>query len=422
MISVEEIDEIYRGILNIRSSIDLQLRISRLRYDPLFVESTKRVLLSLEGLRLDLNFARRAREEQPLEILLKTQDQLRDLLNDREFLTTVRGVRFRPPPPGRERITPDLNNPELSVVDAAAIILNRIDGILDQGSSRERAPGAVALRRVIPDQKLAPAMFDIVSGKIVVVKQPAKTTPEDEDNVARARDTLSARGKSIIDALEKSNCDRRIVEGMRELQVELERQDNIIELGLMNMALERVCKGAAAELPESLLGAIEGQTAGIGMYVAQFPAWQRFSENAASIDLDGSDIQRIGDATQAIIEKLAVHPDIAEEEVPRTLKALRALIANPAQATKRAAFAVLRTLENLVAKIYQYGADFLDKTATKTVDGLSAAASKTIIGSLLGLALIATANLGGVTGKVAETAWMKTAAEIVRKQIEDVAR
>ena len=188
------------------------------------------------------------------------------------------------------------------------------------------------------------------------------------------------------------------------------------------MAVERVCKGAASELPDALLGAIEGQTAGIGMYVAQFPAWQRFSENAASVELDARDVQRIGEAAQVVIDKLNLQPEIADDEVPRTLKALRALIADPAQATKRAAFAVLRTVENLVAKIYQYGADFLDKTVMKTIDGLSGAASKVIIGSLLTIALAATVNLGGVTGKVAETAWMKTAAELVRKQIEEAAR
>lgn len=422
MVSEREIDELYRGVINLRNSLDTPARVGRFRRDPLLLEVLKRLLLKVEAIRLDLTFARRTREEQPDEVLYRAQADLRALLDDADFYEIARGLRFRPSPPVRENLTPELNDPKLSVTDAAEVLLRRIDDMLEHGSENTKTPSAAALKRVVPDQKLAPAMFDIVAGKIVVLKQPAQIGPNDAQNAAEARDLLAARGKTIIDALERSNCDRRIMESMRELQLELERKDNVIELGLINMAVERVCRGAAAELPDAVLGAIEGQTAGIGMYVAQFPAWQRFSENAASVELDNLDVQRIGDAAQAVIDKLALQPEIAEDEVPRTLKALRALIANPAQATKRAAFAVLRTVENLVAKIYQYGADFLDKTITKTIEGLSSAASKVIIGGLLAVALAATANLGGVTAKVAETAWMKTAAEIVKKQIEEAAK
>jgi len=90
--------------------------------------------------------------------------------------------------------------------------------------------------------------------------------------------------------------------------------------------------------------------------------------------------------------------------------------------TWRAAFAVLRTIENLVAKVYEYGADFLDKTVRKTLDDLSGAASKVVAGALIAIALAATANLGGVASKVAETAWMRTAAEIIKKQMEELTK
>jgi hypothetical protein len=422
MVSEREIDELYRGIMNLRASLDLPMRNSLLRRDPIYLEAFKSISLKIESMRLDLSFARRTGERPSGEVLRQAETDLRELLDNPTFHELGRR-RFRSGPPGRENLLQELNQGDRSIIEAAQILLRRINEMSRGSSEREeKGPSSVALRRVVPEQKLAPAMFDIIDGKLVLVKQTLQARADDAVNAQRARDALLERGKGIIDALERSNCDRRVVESMRQLQTELERQDNIIELGLMNMAVERVCKGAAAELPDALLGAIDGQTVGIGMYVAQFPAWQRFSENAASVELDVADVERIGEAAQAAIDKLALQPEVADENVPKTLKALRALIANPKVASQRAAFAVLRTVENLVAKIFQYGADFLDKTITKTIEGLSTTASRVIIGSLLAVALAATANLGGITGKVAETAWMKTATEIVKKQIEDAGK
>jgi len=422
VVSKQEFEEIYHGIRQLRSSLDMGMQFSKLPRNATRLDNFKSVAIKLEEILIDLRLAIRTREDPSVDTLYRSQINLRELLDDISFHDISEGIKFRISAITSRNTTPELKDFDLVLIDAAQIILRRMDEIIRGSVDQEESPGTAALRRVVPDQKLAPAMFNIVAGKIVVVKQPPQAQPDDALNVQRARDMLIDRGRDIIEALERSNSDRRIIESMRELQTELEAQDNIIELGLINIAVASVCKGAAAELPDALLGSIEGQTAGIGMYVAQFPEWQRFSENAASVELDVSDVERIGEAAQAVIDKLALEPGIADDEVPKTLTALRALIANPKLATKRSAFAVLRTVENLVAKIYQYGAEFLDKTITKTIDGVSSATSKLITASLFTVALVATAHLGGVTGKVAETAWMKTAAEIVRKQLEETTK
>jgi len=61
-------------------------------------------------------------------------------------------------------------------------------------------------------------MFDIANGKIVVLRQAAETHAGDAVNVERARGALLERGRGIIDAPEKPNCDRRVLEGLKELQ------------------------------------------------------------------------------------------------------------------------------------------------------------------------------------------------------------
>lgn len=383
----------------------------------------KRVLLALESLRIDIRLDSSPDETVSKNVLRAVRDGLIALLNDKGFLQTTERARFRHAT-GRPERRPEfeaLIERNTDLYEATRIIANHFNELVESTSTLDTSETDTAvLRRVLPSQKLAPAMFDIVAGKLVVVKQAANARSDDLVNIQNARETLVSRGKNLVDAFERSNCDRRIVESLRELQEAISRQENIIELGLINLGISQICKSAKSELPEALIGALDGHTTAIGMYVAQFPEWQKFCENASFVEIDAADIALIHDAAQNIIDKFDQHPDIADAEVPKTIKALKLLIANPSTASKRAAFAVLRTIENLVAKIFQYSADFLDQTATKTIKGLSTATSKVIICTLMTLALAATTNLGSVAGKVAETQWMKTAAQIVKKQIEDL--
>lgn len=407
-------DELYDVLIGLRSSLDMRFRIAR-PMPPKIAAAFKSALLTIESIRLDaMNLRRRAGKEMSPDAIPTLRSGFQSIMDDPEVMREIADVRFR----GRnqrDRSVAIFNVGDLSVAEAIALAMDRIDAIYSESS--QEIEGTVALRRLVPEQKLAPVMFDIVDGRLTVARQPGSGEPEDKENIDRAKETLLEKGGSIIDSLERSNCDRRLLDSLRELQGALCQQDNIIELALLNIGVERICKGAAAEIPEAILGAIEGHTAGIGMYVAQFPEWRRFSENAASIDLSANDIGKIDSSIEAIIDSLSENPDMAELEVPKTLRALRSLISDPALASKRAAFAVLRTIENMVARIYKFGADFIDKTATKTVDSGSSIASKVIVAGLMTLALAATSNLGPVAGKVAETAWMKTAAQIVKKQV-----
>ena len=82
----------------------------------------------------------------------------------------------------------------------------------------------------------------------------------------------------------------------------------------------------------------------------------------------------------------------------------------------------MRSIENLVSKVFSYGADFLEQTTTKTVNALSSAASKLVVIGLLTLALGGATSIGGVAGKINEMAWLKNAVEIVQKQIDKLAK
>jgi hypothetical protein len=154
------------------------------------------------------------------------------------------------------------------------------------------------------------------------------------------------------------------------------------------------------------------------MYVGQFPEWHRFAEQAAATSLSDGDVRVIANSAADLANLLQLRPEIADPEVPRTIVALNALIRDPARATKKAAFAVLRTMENLVASAFRYGVEFLDETARLTSRDMAKAVSKALVIGVLSVALASATELMPVAVKLGEAAWMKSAAEIVERQIK----
>jgi hypothetical protein len=83
---------------------------------------------------------------------------------------------------------------------------------------------------------------------------------------------------------------------------------------------------------------------------------------------------------------------------------------------------MLRSIENLVSRVFSYGAEFLDKTTSKTIDGASVVTSKILLAGLLSLALAGATSISPLAGKVGEMQWMRVASELVQKQLEILMR
>ena len=63
----------------------------------------------------------------------------------------------------------------------------------------------------------------------------------------------------------------------------------------------------------------------------------------------------------------------------------------------------------------------MQKTVSKTIDSASTTTSRIIVITLLTLALGSATSIGPIASKVPEMNWMKTATEIVKKQLEKMA-
>ncbi|WP_183253567.1 hypothetical protein [Brevundimonas basaltis] len=383
----------------------------------------RRTLLALEEVRVILRQAARDGRSGSIqaELVHEAHDKLISISADSEIMETISSMKLLVfIASQRERAAME----KYRGIPAGEALIKAIDLSGAIWATRNQAEFDLVdkeelrrLQRIIPDQKISPAKFGISAGKIVVVSQHHSPMKDDVGSADAARSHLHQSGNRIIDALRASNCDRRLIEGLEGLQAKLAESDNIIELGLTNIGCEAMCNLAKAELPDAVCGMIQGHTTAVAMFVAQFPEWQRFSENAAAAELMPADIEEINRAASQIISHVEGRPELADEDVPKTIRAIRNLTSDPSTTLRKAAFALLRTIENFVATVFNFGADFIGNTAKKTADGVSDAVAKAAVVALMSVAIAGATQMTGVAGRISEAGWMKNAVEIVQRQI-----
>lgn len=384
------------------------------------------VLLALETARLSLGTAMSVAGSQEHEgayskLLLRLLGDLRAVTMHPHFTKVARSTPFR--------ISPNTINNEksmfletlrdLNLVEAMARIVDRlaIEVEIEDGGLEEPRISANYLRQIVPGQKIAPLQFDIRGERLVIVEQRAGYDRRDHANIEAARKDLQNSGDKVLDQLEKSNCDRRLVESVELLQAEL-AAGNIIAIGFSNIRCEMMASAFEKELPDAVMAMLRAHSRNIDLFASQFPDWNRFIENAASAHIGADDIEALDKATRKVVAEIEANPELAEPEVPKSLLRLAELVANPRTASKRAAFAVLRSLENLFSRIFSYTADFVDMTIKKTTESVSRTIAKGAAIALLSLSLASAYLVSPVAGKVPEMQWLRDAIEIVQKQIQ----
>ncbi|MGB9366236.1 MAG: hypothetical protein WCE79_09515 [Xanthobacteraceae bacterium] len=318
-------------------------------------------------------------------------------------------------------LMPGFEGKEMSIGDALSRLLEYASEYGPPPSSSPAVRDLFELRSIVPKQKIAPAQFEVKESRVVIARRTSPHDEDDKNNIASAKAELQRNNQRIIQELERSNCDRRLLENVQELQKLLNDDTDAIKIGLANLGCEVMSAAFEHELPTAVASMLKSHTRGVNLFVGQFPEWNKFLENAASVHIEASDVGAIKTASDTVIAELRGRPDLIDPEVPRTLSHLNELLRTPSAAGKRAAFAVLRSVENLISVIYTFGAEFAEKLASKTVDHASTVASKLLVRSLLALALAGAASIGPFAGKVSEMKWLQTASEIVKKQIQKLA-
>lgn len=353
----------------------------------------------------------------------RVKTEANSLMMMKEF-ATVGTMRFRPRAVTPSRATSDFmersKHDRITVAEAFDHFMYTLDKHvfqkeLDFSDVDTNQLISDRLKKIVPDQKIGPVRFKISNEILEVEHSPATTQPLDKDGAAAARSALIEQNRNIIDGLRRSNCDLRFIETIQELQDRLSNDRDIIQLGIANLACEELRMKFDVELPDILAAKLRSHLSSIGMYVAQFPEWARYTENAAKVELTESDIRQSQIVANDLIKKLNAIPERVDPEVPKTIKFIMDACSDPAHTSKRAAYALFSTLENLFSKIFGYASAFTDDLVTQTSKRAATWGGSALVTVLIKAVLEGAGVLAPIYARLPDAAWIKSAVEAIKQ-------
>lgn len=362
-----------------------------------------------------------------------------DLNRNEGFRAVSSGMAFQFNGPMREQNSSAIINLEpgfgqrITVYEASVLLQNTCGSILktdpknllieiepprlDLGESGPSTKEAIRdLKSIVPAQKIAPVKFVINNNIISIEDYTSSSRYTDKKNIADAKAEIINNGKKIVEHLKKSNCDRRLIENIESLHKHIDADSNAVQLGISNISFGVMAGVFIKELPDAVNAMLHSHNMSINMYIAQFPDWVKFSENASSAELTLEDVEKVRDSSDFIASFIENNEGIAEPKVLKAFRRIGDLARNPSASSKRAVFAVIRTIENLISKILEYTIEYFEQTIRTTIKATAKATS--IV--LLTLAINGSAELISLSPKMNELSWLKNAITIVRKQLKNL--
>lgn len=273
----------------------------------------------------------------------------------------------------------------------------------------QAAKAANEVAELVPEQKTGPLRFAIIDGIVRVEHQPAMIVSRDIPNVTAARQELIAAGKAGAEYLRSANFDYRLTDEVESIIARLSASQDIIALGVAAISFQQIVGSFEDELPNFWSAKLQGLSLGLSMYVAQFPEWMRFAENAADAEYSSEDVNRLYVAGYTLTEHLKTQGQLVDPEVPRSLAFLLESVRDPRRAAKRTVFAAIRSIENLISVII--------KAFGTILSGIPEGAKKGVVvitaSTLLYAAANAAVHIDPAAGRVLRTSWLGKAGKLI---------
>ncbi len=304
----------------------------------------------------------------------------------------------------------------LVITDTKSYIKAYIDALPPPATPAELVADKVA--ELVPDQKIGPLRFALVDGVVRVEHQMAIPASRDLNNVNAARQELIAAGKAGAEFLQSSNFDRRFADEVLSIVSRLDAVQDVIALGVAAISFQQVVDSFKHELPNFWSAKLQGFSLGLSMYVAQFPEWMRFAENAADAEYSSEDVSRLYVAGHTLTEQLKAQGSLVDPEVPRSLAFLLESVRDPRRAAKRTVFATIRSIENLISVVVKGFGTIVSGVPDGAKKGVASATTVIIGSALLYAAATAAVHIDPAAGRVLRTSWLGKAGKLILENMK----
>lgn len=269
-----------------------------------------------------------------------------------------------------------------------------------------------------PEQKIGPVKFEVADGVLRVQHQASLAPEADVRNTEAALRELLAAGEQLATALTSSNMDRRLIESVVDIRARLASKQDIIQLGIAAIFCQTMWAGFTEELSTVDAARLKAYSVSVGMYVAQYPEWVRFSENAAAAEYSSEDVASLHQAGIKLVERLRSVERGVDPEVPRSLAFVLETIRDPRRAVKRTMFASIRAIENLVSVVFRSFTTALSGVPEGAKDGMKSAAKSVVHVAVLSAAAYAAIAVSPAASRVLQTNWLEEAGKLIQESLK----
>ncbi|MBB3898255.1 hypothetical protein [Roseococcus suduntuyensis] len=139
---------------------------------------------------------------------------------------------------------------------------------------------AIELNRNAPPQILAPVQFEIFDEKLRIARTPNASPLLSTENIAALRQHIISKHSELLMLLLNSNMDRKIVSQFEVLGNAINKENNIIIVGLENITtMSYLAACDTDELSSIQTATIFNHLEQISMYISQFSEWSQFQSN-----------------------------------------------------------------------------------------------------------------------------------------------
>lgn len=271
------------------------------------------------------------------------------------------------------------------------------------------------LATTVPEQQIGPLQFIVRDGVLRLARQEDLVGDRNPVGAEEARVQLASDAAWLVENLSQANVDRRVVEIMQDMATNLSVSSNVVRVGIINVACENLVGLVVDELPSPVAAKWTSFSFGVSLYVSQFSEWHTFVENAAAVEVSATDAKRAVAVGQKLVTSLQDADGLVEPEVPGSLKLLLEAMTAPGRSSKRLLYAVVRTIENLIAAVFREA----KLTVAAGLDGARAGVKKGAgVATLAVIAAAAATQIAPSAKHVLKTDWMKHAAEVVLKNTQ----